>query len=31
METISMDTENSKISELHKFALHLLHRLDLGS
>ena len=31
METIFMNTENSKTNELHKFVLKLLPRLDLKS
>ena len=31
METIFMNTENSKTNELHKFALNLSQRLDLRS
>ena len=31
METIFMDTENSKTNELHKFVLDLPQRLDLKS
>ena len=31
MEKISMNTENSKTSEPHKFVLSLLQRLDLKS
>ena len=31
METIFMDTENSKTNELHKFVLDLPRRLDLKS
>ena len=29
METISMNTENRKTNELHKFVLNLSQRLDL--
>ena len=29
METIFMNTENSKTNEPHKFTLNLSHRLDL--
>ena len=31
METIFMNTENSKTNEPHKFALNLSQRLDLRS
>ena len=31
METIFMDTENSKTSQPHKFVLNLSQRLDLRS
>ena len=31
METIFMNTENSKTNELHKFSLNLSQRLDLRS
>ena len=31
METILMNTENSKMNEPHKFVLNLSHRLDLIS
>ena len=31
MKTISMNTENSKTNEPHKFVLKLSHRLDLRS
>ena len=31
METIFMNTENSKTNELHKFILNLSQRLDLRS
>ena len=31
METIFMNTENSKTNELHKFVLNLSQRLDLRS
>ena len=31
METIFINTKNSKTSELHKFVLNLLQRLDLRS
>ena len=31
METIFMNTENSKTNEPHKFVLKLPQRLDLGS
>ena len=31
METIFMNTENSKVNEPHKFVLNLSQRLDLRS
>ena len=31
METIFINTENSKTNELHKFVLNLLRRLDFKS